>query len=266
MHAAMSNVFSLPNAPNHNIFGKNGSASDLQSFTLIELLTVIAIISILAALLFPSISTAKQRAHCIQCMSNLKQIGLAMAMYGDDHGVYPWGWYSNPPNDMSWSVYLNPPLSKLQGTDAYDKNSRSPVLTCPAASIKSTNQIMCSYSVHNRVFGNSADPGVTAPTYPRHYPFEQRTFEIVLAADAGLYPDGEAAACFYGHSGMDQDYNPTTAEDPADPGGDADGGWPGIGAIRWRHQGNANLLFFDCHVESMAKNALKDRNLKITGP
>ncbi len=63
----------------------------LAAFTLIELLTVIAIIAILAGLILPVYFTARGEAYQISCISNLRQIGMAIEMYASDsNGLYPW--------------------------------------------------------------------------------------------------------------------------------------------------------------------------------
>jgi len=86
-----------------------------RGFTLIELLVVIAIIAVLIALLLPAVQAAREAARRAQCISNLKQIGIAMHNYHDTVGSLPPGFRASV--NGTWQMFI---LPYLEGNPAYN--------------------------------------------------------------------------------------------------------------------------------------------------
>jgi prepilin-type N-terminal cleavage/methylation domain-containing protein/prepilin-type processing-associated H-X9-DG protein len=175
-----------------------------SGFTLIELLVVIAIIAILAAILFPVFARAREKARQASCQSNLKQLCLAVLMYGQDYDeTYP------PFAYMAGAL----PLTAFQMVTPYIKNDQ--ILLCPndkqgrtlgpGTFIPSPPAPKCSYAA------NLADPVLmagfdpVAPTYvlgdptPLGNPFPMPVVaegDISMPSQTTLLWDGQSQPTF----------------------------------------------------------------------
>jgi prepilin-type N-terminal cleavage/methylation domain-containing protein/prepilin-type processing-associated H-X9-DG protein len=211
------------------------SSAGRNGFTLIELLVVIAIIAILASLLVPALSRAKEKSKSTKCQSNLRQLGLAATMFDDDNQVLPVGWIDG--STAIWYRQLQPYLGK--GTNV----SGQGVFICPSSVQKAR--------------ADDKDKGMLGGGYWRFLTYAQNCYinlgvnnigmrhlkdpvSTILYADtdgwdAALYADGMGTAnVCYRHSGGND--RSTSMERGVS-------GQKGTKRL-------ANALFADAHVES----------------
>lgn len=84
-------------------------------FTLVELLIVIAIITVLAALLLPAVQMAREAARRTKCLANLKQLGLGTIHYHETFGCFPFGWSDR---GAGWSTMILPQVEQKNVWDS----------------------------------------------------------------------------------------------------------------------------------------------------
>src|SRR5947209_4887361 len=106
-----------------------------RGFTLIELLVMIAIIAILAAILFPVFAQARAKARQAKCQSNLKQLGVAILLYAQDYDeTFPVANYglAGTTQNTSWQSFVDPYVRAGFPANVNDSNNlQISVYVCP---------------------------------------------------------------------------------------------------------------------------------------
>ena len=238
------------------------------AFTLPQLLVTVAVISLLALAILPSLQSDHDTLQRALCANNLREIGQAITMYaGDNNDFFPPGYVSGV-GATDWHLTIGPYLASSHTTYTSGP-TRNPVFICPAAVLVPPpgTTVSLTYTAHRAMFWCSPSPCAPLPVT---YKMSQctRPSEVVMVFD-GCQQSGSSSVTFDAQACSDQLLDTITAYPGVNPN-NAEAVGPnvddssGAGRIRWRHSNNngANFLMVDGHVNSLLVGQLLRRNLR----
>ena len=184
-----------------------------RGFTLIELLVVIAIIAVLIALLLPAVQSAREAARRIQCVNNLKQMGLALHNYHDALSVFPPGYIAasrfidgetDTAPGWSWAAMI---LPQLDQAPLYSSTERLVCRSSPWRTRRATQTILSAFSARrtsSRLGGTYPITDGLGNTLATAAPSSYGACTGSDAADValGLNNDGLGNGLFFRNSGI----------------------------------------------------------------